>query len=146
MSTGDPLARLRLLVVAGERALAKPRRLRGRLLHVAGRITRSGRRRTSTYRARGRGRRRASCLATARLRSLAAPCRPGESLPSGRGTPRDGFSLRSCALPTGATNPAHARPQPPPAEHALPAHQSLHHPPRSPQPPASCGIEARRRG
>lgn len=42
----DLLAWLRLLVLDGELALAKPKRLRGRLLHVAGRITRSGRRRT----------------------------------------------------------------------------------------------------
>lgn len=42
----DLLAWLRLLVLEGELALAKPKRLRGRLLHVAGRITRSGRRRT----------------------------------------------------------------------------------------------------
>jgi hypothetical protein len=42
----DLLAWLRLLALSGELALAKPKRLRGRLLHVAGRITRSGRRRT----------------------------------------------------------------------------------------------------
>jgi hypothetical protein len=42
----DLLAWLRLLALDGELALAKPKRLRGRLLHVAGRITRSGRRRT----------------------------------------------------------------------------------------------------
>ena len=44
----DPamLAWLRLRALDGELALAKPKRLRGRLLHVAGRITRSGRRRT----------------------------------------------------------------------------------------------------
>ncbi len=42
----DLLAWLRLLALTGELALAKPKRLRGRLLHVAGRITRSGRRRT----------------------------------------------------------------------------------------------------
>ena len=42
----DLLAWLRSLVLAGEPRLAKPKRLRGRLLHVAGRITRSGRRRT----------------------------------------------------------------------------------------------------
>lgn len=42
----DLLAWLRSLVLDGELALAKPKRLRGRLLHVAGRITRSGRRRT----------------------------------------------------------------------------------------------------
>src|SRR6266571_9387025 len=37
----DLLAWLRLLALDGELALAKPKRLRGRLLHVAGRITRS---------------------------------------------------------------------------------------------------------
>jgi Transposase DDE domain group 1 len=42
----DLLAWLRLLVLEGELQLAKPKRLRGRLPHVAGRITRSGRRRT----------------------------------------------------------------------------------------------------
>jgi Transposase DDE domain group 1 len=42
----DLLAWLRLLALDGELALAKPKRLRGRLLHVAGRITRSGRQRT----------------------------------------------------------------------------------------------------
>lgn len=42
----DLLAWLRLLVLDGELALAKPKRLRHRLLHVAGRLTRSGRRRT----------------------------------------------------------------------------------------------------
>jgi hypothetical protein len=42
----DLLAWLRLLALDGELALAKPKRLRGRLLHVAGRMTRSGRRRT----------------------------------------------------------------------------------------------------
>lgn len=42
----DLLAWLRSLVLTGELRLAKPKRLRGRLLHVAGRITRSGRRRT----------------------------------------------------------------------------------------------------
>ena len=42
----DLLAWLRLLVLEGELALAKPKRLRHRLLHVAGRVTRSGRRRT----------------------------------------------------------------------------------------------------
>jgi len=42
----DLLAWLRLLVLEGELALAKPKRLRHRLLHVAGRLTRSGRRRT----------------------------------------------------------------------------------------------------
>jgi hypothetical protein len=42
----DLLAWLRLLALDGDLALAKPKRLRGRLLHVAGRITRSGRRRT----------------------------------------------------------------------------------------------------
>jgi hypothetical protein len=42
----DLLAWLRLLVLEGELKLAKPKRLRHRLLHVAGRLTRSGRRRT----------------------------------------------------------------------------------------------------
>ena len=42
----DLLAWLRLLVLEGDLALAKPKRLRHRLLHVAGRLTRSGRRRT----------------------------------------------------------------------------------------------------
>lgn len=42
----DLLAWLRALVLSGDLALAKPKRLRQRLLHVAGRITRSGRRRT----------------------------------------------------------------------------------------------------
>lgn len=42
----DLLAWLRSLALDGELARAKPKRLRGRLLHVAGRITRSGRRRT----------------------------------------------------------------------------------------------------
>jgi hypothetical protein len=42
----DLLAWLRLLVLEGELALAKPKRLRHRLLHVAGRVTRSGRRTT----------------------------------------------------------------------------------------------------
>jgi Transposase DDE domain group 1 len=42
----DLLAWLRLIALSGELTLAKPKRLRGRLLHVAGRITRSGRRRT----------------------------------------------------------------------------------------------------
>jgi hypothetical protein len=42
----DLLAWLRLLVLEGELQLAKPKRLRHRLLHVAGRLTRSGRRRT----------------------------------------------------------------------------------------------------
>ena len=42
----DLLAWLRLLVLDGDLARAKPKRLRQRLLHVAGRLTRSGRRRT----------------------------------------------------------------------------------------------------
>jgi len=41
----DLLAWLRRLVLEGELALAKPKRLRHRLLHVAGRLTRSARRR-----------------------------------------------------------------------------------------------------
>jgi hypothetical protein len=68
----DLLAWLRLLALDGELALAKPKRLRGRLLHVAGRITRSGRRRTLHL---PRGWPWASDLlaAFARLRALAAP-------------------------------------------------------------------------
>jgi hypothetical protein len=46
MLAQDLLAWLRQLVLEGELALAKPKRLRHRLLHVAGRLTRSGRRRT----------------------------------------------------------------------------------------------------
>jgi len=42
----DLLAWLRSLVLDGELALARPKRLRHRLLHVAGRITRSARQRT----------------------------------------------------------------------------------------------------
>lgn len=68
----DLLAWLRLLALDGELALAKPKRLRGRLLHVAGRITRSGRRRTLHL---PRAWPWASELlaAFARLRALAAP-------------------------------------------------------------------------
>ena len=40
----DLLAHARALVLTGELARAEPKRLRHRLLHVAGRITRSGRR------------------------------------------------------------------------------------------------------
>lgn len=43
---GDLLAWLRSLLLEGDLARAKPRRLRHRALHVAGRITRSARRRT----------------------------------------------------------------------------------------------------
>jgi hypothetical protein len=42
----DLLAWLRQLALSGELKHAKPKRLRGRLLHIAGRITRSGRQRT----------------------------------------------------------------------------------------------------
>jgi hypothetical protein len=42
----DLLAWLRLLALDGQHAAAKPKRLRHRLLHVAGRLTRSGRGRT----------------------------------------------------------------------------------------------------
>ena len=42
----DLLAWLRQLALTGELKHAKPKRLRGRLLHIAGRITRSGRQRT----------------------------------------------------------------------------------------------------
>jgi hypothetical protein len=68
----DLLAWLRLLALDGELALAKPKRLRGRLLHVAGRITLSGRRRTLHL---PRAWPWASNLlaAFARLRALAAP-------------------------------------------------------------------------
>ena len=51
----DLLAWLRLLVLEGDLALAKPKRLRHRLLHVAGRLTRSGRRRTLHLPAAGPG-------------------------------------------------------------------------------------------
>ena len=68
----DLLAWLRALALDGELALAKPKRLRGRLLHVAGRVTRSGRRRTLHL---PRAWPWASDLlaAFARLRALAAP-------------------------------------------------------------------------
>jgi hypothetical protein len=68
----DLLAWLRLLALDGELALAKPKRLRGRLLHVAGRITRSGRRRT-LHLPRGWPWAADLLAAFARLRALAAP-------------------------------------------------------------------------
>ncbi|MGH2983169.1 MAG: IS1380 family transposase [Solirubrobacterales bacterium] len=46
MLAQELLAWLRILVLDGRLALAKPKRLRHRALHVAGRITRTGRRRT----------------------------------------------------------------------------------------------------
>lgn len=68
----DLLAWLRRLVLSGELSLAKPKRLRHRLLHVAGRLTRSGRRRTLHLPANWpwAG---ALVAAFARLRALAAP-------------------------------------------------------------------------
>ena len=68
----DLLAWLRLLALDGELALAKPKRLRGRLLHVAGRITRSGRRHT-LHLPRGWPWATELLAAFARLRALAAP-------------------------------------------------------------------------
>jgi hypothetical protein len=68
----DLLAWLRLLALDGELALAKPKRLRGRLLHVAGRITRSGRRRT-LHLPRAWPWAADLLAAFARLRALAAP-------------------------------------------------------------------------
>jgi hypothetical protein len=68
----DLLAWLRLLALDGELALAKPKRLRGRLLHVAGRITRSGRRRT-LHLPRAWPWATELLAAFARLRALAAP-------------------------------------------------------------------------
>ena len=68
----DLLAWLRLLALDDELALAKPKRLRGRLLHVAGRITRSGRRRT-LHLPRAWPWAQELLAAFARLRALAAP-------------------------------------------------------------------------
>ena len=68
----DLLAWLRLLALSGELALAKPKRLRGRLLHLAGRITRSGRRRT-LHLPRSWPWAADLLAAFARLRALAAP-------------------------------------------------------------------------
>jgi hypothetical protein len=68
----DLLAWLRLLALDGELALAKPKRLRGRLLHVAGRITRSGRRLT-LHLPRAWPWAADLLAAFARLRALAAP-------------------------------------------------------------------------
>lgn len=69
---GDLLAWLRSLALDGELALAKPKRLRGRLFHVAGRITRSGRRRT-LHLPHGWPWTTELLAAFARLRALAAP-------------------------------------------------------------------------
>lgn len=68
----DLLAWLRLLALVGELALAKPKRLRHRLLHVAGRVTRSGRRRT-LHLPRGWPWAEALLTSFARLRALEAP-------------------------------------------------------------------------
>ena len=68
----DLLAWLRRLVLAGELALAKPKRLRHRLLHVAGRLTRSARRRTLHLPA-GWPWARELLAAFERLRALPAP-------------------------------------------------------------------------
>lgn len=68
----DLLAWLRQLVLSSELALAKPKRLRHRLLHVAGRITRSGRRRT-LHLPRGWPWADDLLAAFARLQTLAAP-------------------------------------------------------------------------
>jgi len=68
----DLLAWLRQLVLSGELALAKPKRLRHRLLHVAGRLTRSGRRRT-LHLPRGWPWATELLAAFARLRALPAP-------------------------------------------------------------------------
>ena len=46
LAAQDLLAHARLLCLDGELALAEPKRLRQRLLHVAGRIVHSGRRMT----------------------------------------------------------------------------------------------------
>jgi hypothetical protein len=68
----DLLAWLRLLALDGELALAKPKRLRHRLLHLAGRITRSGRRRT-LHLPRAWPWAKDLLAAFARLRALTAP-------------------------------------------------------------------------
>ena len=59
-------------MLSGELALAKPKRLRHRLLHVAGRLTRSGRRRT-LHLPRGWPWATELLAAFARLRALPAP-------------------------------------------------------------------------
>lgn len=69
---GDLLAWLRTLALDGELALAKPKRLRGRLLHIAGRITRSGRRHT-LHLPRAWPWAKELLTAFTRLRALAAP-------------------------------------------------------------------------
>ncbi len=68
----DLLAWLRALVLDGELSVAKPKRLRHRLLHVAGRLTRSGRRRT-LHLPRAWPWAQELIAAFARLRALAAP-------------------------------------------------------------------------
>lgn len=68
----DLLAWLRALVLDGELAHAKPKRLRHRLLHVAGRLTRSARRRTLHLPAAWPWARQL-LAAFAHLRALAAP-------------------------------------------------------------------------
>ena len=68
----DLLAWLRLLALDGELALAKPKRLRHRLLHLAGRITGSGRRRT-LHLPRAWPWAKDLLAAFARLRALTAP-------------------------------------------------------------------------
>jgi hypothetical protein len=68
----DLLAWLRKLVLDGELALAKPKRLRHRLLHVAGRLTRTARRRTLHLPA-GWPWARELLAAFERLRTLPAP-------------------------------------------------------------------------
>ena len=68
----DLLAWLRSLVLDGELSLAKPKRLRHRLLHVAGRLTRSARRRT-LHLPRAWPWAGELIAAYARLRALAAP-------------------------------------------------------------------------
>lgn len=68
----DLLAWLRSLVLEGELSLAKPKRLRQRLLHVAGRLTRSARRHT-LHLPRAWPWAGELIAAFARLRALAAP-------------------------------------------------------------------------
>lgn len=75
LAAQDLLAHSRLLCLEGELALAEPKRLRQRLLHVAGRIVRSGR--TVTLRLpRGWPWAEALRAAFGRLRALPAPSPP----------------------------------------------------------------------